>query len=179
MSNIETHINQIQSLLDGLDLQKQCRFAAWCCHEVLKDKHIRQALFAITKTHANHQMLEAVISACWYDYTLINIDPTLELLHEIRFDSENYPEFWRELESLNELLAAVECMIKGIVSHDAFYFANIAENILNYKDLSAEYPISADGVAEMQAYHNEYDIQIRFLHDLQENGAVDLNQYRV
>lgn len=178
MVTIENHINQVHSLLNGLDLKKKCQFSAWCCHDILKNENIKQALFTITKTHTNYQMLQAIISACWYDYTLINREPTLELLNEIQFDSEAYPDFWLELESLNQLLVALECIINGILSNDNIYFANVAENLVNYKDLLAEYPISDNGILEKQNYQKEYDIQIRFLHDLRESEIDDLNKYR-
>lgn len=178
MITIETHINQVQSLLNELDLKKKCQFSAWCCNDILKNENIKQTLFEITKTHANYQMLQAVISACWYDYTLINHKPTLELLDEMQFNSEEYPNFWLELESLNELLIAVECIINGILSNDTLYFANVAENLINYKDLLAEYPISDDGFIEKQNYQKEYDIQIQFLNDLKDNEIDDLNKYR-
>ena len=29
--NIESHIEKVQSLLVQMDLQKKCKFAAWCC----------------------------------------------------------------------------------------------------------------------------------------------------
>lgn len=33
--NIELHIEKVQSLLDQVDLQKKCKFAAWCCNALI------------------------------------------------------------------------------------------------------------------------------------------------
>ena len=40
--NIELHIEKVQSLLDQMDLQKKCKFAAWCCNALLIEKKINE-----------------------------------------------------------------------------------------------------------------------------------------
>jgi len=38
--NIELHIERVQSILDQMDLQKKCKFAAWCCNALIIEKKI-------------------------------------------------------------------------------------------------------------------------------------------
>ena len=40
--NIELHIEKVQSLLDQMDLQKKCKFAAWCCNALIIEKKINE-----------------------------------------------------------------------------------------------------------------------------------------
>lgn len=180
MNKIAQHIDEVTTLLNDLDLVKKCQFSAWCCHEILKDTRIKQALFEITQTQVNYQMLQAIIQACWYDYQLINAQPTLELLEELQFDYEHYPHLFVAIEGLNELLIAIECIIHGIQYHDNRYFANIAENVLNWKDIQVQYSDSDDSQLEMEHYQQEYLIQIQFLKDLKNEQitAMDIEKYR-
>ena len=40
--NIELHIERVQSILDQMDLQKKCKFAAWCCNALIIEKKINE-----------------------------------------------------------------------------------------------------------------------------------------
>lgn len=42
--NIELHIERVQSILDQMDLQKKCKFAAWCCNALIIEKKINLKL---------------------------------------------------------------------------------------------------------------------------------------
>lgn len=180
MENIAKHIEQITLLLDGLDLSKKCKFSAWCCNSILEQSNMKEVLFKIYQNHMTYQMLQAIIQACWYNYELINFNPTLELIEDMQFNSEDYPDFFVELEGLNELLVAIECIVYGIKHNDNSYFANIAENAINWKDVQVEYPSSTNGAIELENYKNEYIIQIKFLEDLKTKdlSVLSLHDYR-
>ena len=40
--NIELHIERVQSILDQMNLQKKCKFAAWCCNALIIEKKINE-----------------------------------------------------------------------------------------------------------------------------------------
>ena len=48
--NIELHIEKVQSLLDQMDIQKKCKFAAWCCNALIIDKKINANMTKITNS---------------------------------------------------------------------------------------------------------------------------------
>ena len=45
--NIELHIEKVQSILDQMDLQKKCKFAAWCCNALIIEKKINENMTKI------------------------------------------------------------------------------------------------------------------------------------
>ena len=42
--NIELHIEKVQSLLEQMDLQKKCKFSAWCCNALLLEKKVKEIM---------------------------------------------------------------------------------------------------------------------------------------
>ena len=175
MENVEQHIEKVTSLLDDLDLNCKCKFSAWCANAILLEPTIKNTLFEITKSNATYQMLQAIIQACWYDYKLVNIQPTIELINEIDFSQEDYPDLVVGLEGLNELLIAIECIVQGILNNDSVYFANVAENTINWKDIEVEYSDSANQQLNLKKYKDEYIIQINFLENLKSKKLDNLS----
>ena len=63
---------------------------------------------------------------------------------------------------------------------DSAYFANCAENVINWKDTLACFPASADGTPEQQDLLQEYERQRLFLRELSEGriGTEDIHKFR-
>ena len=54
--NIELHIEKVQSLLDQMDLQKKCKFSAWCCNALLLEI-IKENMTKITNSNENYRII--------------------------------------------------------------------------------------------------------------------------
>ena len=83
--NIELHIEKVQSLLDQMDLQKKCKFAAWCCNALIIEKKIKENMTKITNSNVNYQLCDAIIKAGWYDFSQINIGISQKALEDINW----------------------------------------------------------------------------------------------
>lgn len=179
--NIELHIEKVQSLLEKMDSKKQCQFAAWCCNALSTENQIKENLNKLTNSTENHQLCDAIIKAAWYDYSLINIRISEETIENINWDDDDPLNDAVETQGSIELLAAIRNILLGLQSETANdYFAACAENLINWKDTLANFPYSEDGEAERENLKREYEIQLMFLADL-ENDAItpqDIKKYR-
>ena len=81
--NIELHIERVQSILDQMDLQKKCKFAAWCCNALIIEKKINENMTKITNSNVNYQLCDAIIKAGWYDFSQINIGISQKAIEDI------------------------------------------------------------------------------------------------
>ena len=173
--NIELHIERVQSILDQIDLQKKCKFAAWCCNAlIIKTK--------ITNSNVNYQVCDAIIKAGWYDFSQINIGISQKAIEDINWDDDNPLNDMVETQGTIELLASIRNMLLGILqkSSDSYYFAACAENVINWKDALANFPYSEDGKIEDENLKREYEIQLLFLDDLRNSIITlqDIKKYR-
>jgi len=82
--NIELHIERVQSILNQMDLQKKCKFAAWCCNALIIEKKINENMTKITNSNVNYQLCDTIIKAGWYDFSQINIGIVITLLHVLK-----------------------------------------------------------------------------------------------
>ena len=180
--NIELHIEKVQSLLDQMDLQKKCKFSAWCCNALLFEKKIKENMTKITNSNENYQLCDAIIKAGWYDFSQINIGISQKAIEDINWDDDDPLNDMVETQGTIELLASIQNMLLGIQekSSDSYYFAACAENVINWKDALANFPYSKDGKIEKKNLKREYEIQLLFLGDLSNNLITlqDLKKYR-
>ena len=180
--NIELHIEKVQSLLEQMDLQKKCKFSAWCCNALLLEKKIKENMTKITNSNENHQLCDAIIKAGWYDFSQINIKISQKFIEDINWDDDNPLNDMVETQGTIELLVSIRTMLLGIQqkSSDSSYFAACAENIINWKDALANFPYSEDGKIEDEILKGEYEIQLLFLDDLRNNLITlqDIKKYR-
>ncbi len=126
-------------------------------------------------------MFEAIIQAAWFDYTLINIAECKELLAEINLN-ENTSQLDNDAhQGVLEIFAAIECLVEGIATQEVKYFANIAENVINWKDILDNFSDNSTEPGESQVSH-EHKIQLQFIKALSENKMANtlaqLSQYR-
>lgn len=180
--NIELHIEKVQSLLEQMDLQKKCKFSAWCCNALLLEKKIKENMTKITNSNENHQLCDAIIKAGWYDFSQINIKISQKFIEDINWDDDNPLNDMVETQGTIELLVSIRNMLLGIQqkSSDSSYFAACAENIINWKDALANFPYSEYGKIEDEILKGEYEIQLLFLDDLRNNLITlqDIKKYR-
>ena len=87
--NIELHIERVQSILNQMDLQKKCKFAAWCCNALLIEKKINENMTKITNSNVNYQLCDAIIKAGWYDFSQINIGISQKAIEDINWDDDD------------------------------------------------------------------------------------------
>ena len=180
--NIELHIEKVQSLLDQMNLQKKCKFSAWCCNALLLEKKIKENMTKITNSNENYQLCDAIIKAGWYDFSQINIGISQKAIEDINWDDDDPLNDMVETQGTIELLASIRNMLLGIQqkSSDSYYFAACAENVINWKDALANFPYSKDGKIEEENLKCEYEIQLLFLDDLSNNLITlqDFKKYR-
>ena len=176
--NIELHIEKVQSLLDKMDLQKKCKFAAWCCNALIIEKKIKENMTKITNSNVNYQLCDAIIKAGWYDFSQINIGISQKVIEDINWDDDDPLNDMVETQGTIELLASIRNMLLGIQqkSSDSYYFSACTENVINWKD----FPYSEDGKIEEENLKREYEIQLLFLDDLRNNIITlqDIKKYR-
>lgn len=181
MDSIETHIEKIQFFLEKMDLKKKCQFSAWCCNALSAEKQIKDNLNQLTNSKETYQLCDAIIQAGWYDYSLINIRESEEVIENINWDSEDSLNDAVETQGTIELLASIRNMLLGLKKEaDSYYFAACAENLINWKDALANFPYSENGEIEKESLKREYEIQLMFLADL-EKGIIksqDIKKYR-
>ena len=158
------HIEKVQSLLDQMDLQKKCKFAAWCCNALIIEKKIKENMTKITNSNVNYQLCDAIIKAGWYDFSQINIGISQKAIEDINWDDDDPLNDMVETQGTIELLASIRNMLLGIQqkSSDSYYFAACAENVINWKDALANFPYSEDGKIEEENLKREYEIQLLF-----------------
>ena len=180
--NIELHIEKVQSLLDQMDLQKKCKFAAWCCNALIIEKKINENMTKITNSNVNYQLCDAIIKAGWYDFSQINIGISQKAIEDITWDDDDPLNDMVETQGTIELLTSIRNMLLGIQqkSSDSYYFAACAENVINWKDALANFPYSEDGKIEDENLKREYEIQLLFLDDLRNSIITlqDIKKYR-
>lgn len=179
--DIELHIEKVQSLLEQMDLQKKCKFSAWCCNALLLEKKIKENMTKITNSNENYQLCDAIIQAGWYDFSQINIKISQKAIEDIDWDDDPLNDMV-ETQGTIELLVSTRNMLLGIQqkSSDSSYFAACAENVINWKDALANFPYSEDGKIENENLKGEYEIQLLFLDDLSNNLITlqDIKKYR-
>ena len=148
--NIELHIERVQSILDQMDLQKKCKFAAWCCNALIIEKKINENMTKITNSNVNYQLCDAIIKAGWYDFSQINIGISQKAIEDINWNDDDPLNDMVETQGTIELLASIRNMLLGIQqkSSDSYYFAACAENVINWKDALVNFPYSEDGKIE-------------------------------
>ena len=170
--NIELHIEKVQSLLDQMDLQKKCKFAAWCCNALIIEKKINENMTKITHSNVNYQLCDAIIKAGWYDFSQINIGISQKAIEDINWDDDDPLNDMVETQGTIELLASIRNMLLGIQqkSSDSYY----------WKDALANFPYSEDGKIEDENLKREYEIQLLFLDDLRNSIITlqDIKKYR-
>ena len=169
--NIELHIEKVQSLLDQMDLQKKCKFAAWCCNALIIEKKINENMTKITHSNVNY-----------HDFSQIKIVISQKAIEDINWDDDDPLNDMVETQGTIELLASIRNMLLGIQqkSSDSYYFAACAENVINWKDALANFPYSEDGKIEDENLKREYEIQLLFLDDLRNSIITlqDIKKYR-
>lgn len=179
--NIKLHIEKVQSLLEQMDLQKKCKFSAWCCNALLLEKKIKENMTKITNSNENCQLCDAIIKAGWYDFSQINIKISQKFIEDINWDDDPLNDMI-ETQGTIELLASIRNMLLGIQqkSSDSYYFAACAENVINWKDALTNFPYSEDGKIEEENLKGEYEIQLLFLDDLRNSIITlqDIKKYR-
>ena len=181
--DIESHIQQVEDLLKPLDCDARRRFASWCCYALVAEPAIQKHLTLLTGSAENYRVCEKIVAQCWYGSPPINAKTAQETLHRIDWDDEDTPlNDEPATQGCLEMLTAISSMLGGLRASrkDSAYFANCAENVINWKDTLACFPASADGAPERQDLLQEYERQHLFLRELGEGriGAEDIHKFR-
>ena len=181
--DIESHIQQVEDRLKSLDCDARRRFASWCCYALVAEPAVQKHLTLLTGSAENYRVCERIVAQCWYGSPPINAKTAQEILHRIDWDDEDTPLTDEPVtQGCLEMLTAISSMLGGLRAgrKDTAYFANCAENVINWKDTLACFPASADGTPEQQDLLQEYERQRLFLRELGEGriGAEDIHKFR-
>ena len=158
--DIESHIQQVEDRLKTLDCDARRRFASWCCYALVTEPAIQKTLTLLTGSAENYRVCEKIVAQCWYGSPPINAKTAQETLHRIDWDDEDTPLTDEPAtQGCLEMLTAISSMLGGLRAggKDSAYFANCAENVINWKDTLACFPTSADGTPEQQDLLQEYE----------------------
>lgn len=173
---IAEYIDNLVLQLAKLTFDSQCKFSAWCALGILNDDLVKNQFIAIFGL-PNYQMCKAIVAAGFYNYQLINVKQSLELLEELTDDDSIFAGDDIVTQGVNECLTALEMLVIGIDKKDVNYLVNTAENALNWQDMRDNF---IENKSMDKNYQNEMTLQKQFLADLKMERitAIDLKKYR-
>lgn len=159
---IADYINNLTKPLAKLNFDSQCKFSAWCALGILNDAMIKNQFISVFGL-PNYQMCKAIVEAGFYNYQLINVKQSLELIEELTHDEAIFATDDIAVQGVNEFLIALEILVIGIEKKDCNYLVHTTENALNWQDMRDNF---IENVQTNNNYQCEMTVQQQFLADL-------------